>query len=610
MRSDERASSSIRSQRTQPALPGATASTFPLNTRRSSASASKRGYDGYGGYSGYGRVMLPLLALGVLLEITYVALYPLLAHIINTGSDASKQQMQQVQDALPGLFPWLPHLYWTNVFPSRLLAAIPVLNLLDSHNPNLAATLLSTFLLLFAALLVLLAFGVGNRALRDSSAPVAPPFLVMFLLAILFSITMLFSPISLNTFSQEMLASGLYGRMIAIHHVNPYSVAPTAFSQDFLQSVLHLTATTHFGSVWLDTSFGVTLLAGESIANILLDFRVLALLAHLANAVLLWSILARLKPQVRLSLSLLYAWNPLILLFGIAYVHQEIVLITVVLLAIFFFQRNSPTIGWIFVLLTALINLLWLPLVLLFFRYMLHESRILRANQRLLWWLGMALTSVIVIVLAYAPYWHGLGSGGFATQLHDAFLPDTAMNSIDASLLNLPIAAHVSWLLAPHSWSLFVLGLMSLFLILGLLLADTLELIVLFSCWLLLILVFLSPTYWPWYTLGPVALALCSTHRRTLLLAIMLMIGTLLSFCFLLMSSWKGQALVTIGLPIIIWGWVLFFSVTWQMVGERTQHERRLDRTQRFQGTQSGRSSGLSRPSWSGRASRPPRSRS
>ncbi|HCI82052.1 MAG TPA: hypothetical protein DHW02_20445, partial [Ktedonobacter sp.] len=74
---------------------------------------------------------------------------------------------------------------------------------------------------------------------------------------------------------------------------------------------------------------------GESIANVLLDFRVLALLAHLANAILLWSILAQLKPQVRLSLSLLYAWNPLFLLFGVAYVHQEIVLITVVLLAIF-----------------------------------------------------------------------------------------------------------------------------------------------------------------------------------------------------------------------------------------------------------------------------------
>ena len=618
MRSEERASSSFRSQRTQPALPGATASTFSLNTQRSSASIAKRGYDGYSGYGdssgfrSYRRVILPLLVLGVLLELAYLALYPLLTYSINTGSDASKQvqQIQQVQNALPTLLSWLPHLYWTNAFPAlpHVLAAFPALNLLDTHNQNSAATLLATFVLLFAALLVLLASRIGNRALRDASSPVAAPFLLMILMATLFGITMLVSPISLNTFSQEVLASGLYGRMIAIHHVNPYTVAPTAFPRDFLQSVLHLTATTHFGPVWLDSSFGITLLAGESVANVLLDFRILALLAHLANAILLWSILAQLKPRLRLSLSLLYAWNPLMLVFGIAYVHQEIVLITVVLLAIFFFQRNSPTIGWVFVVLAALINLLWLPLLLLFFRYMLHESRILRVNQRLLWWMGMALTSILVIVLAYAPYWHALGFSGFVTQLQDAFLPDIATNSIDASLLNLPVAAHVSWLLAPHSWSLLVLGIMTLFLILGLLLADTLELIILFSCWLLLILVFLSPTNWPWYALGPIALALCSTHRRTLVLTTMLMIGTLLSFSFLLIGDWQGQALVTIGLPIIIWGWVLFFSVTWQMVGERSQHERRLERTQRFQSTQDGRSSGLSRPSWVARASRPPRS--
>jgi len=540
---------------------------------------------------------LLLLVFGVLLELTYLALYPMLLVITGTGSQAS-QQVQQVQQALPTLFPWLPHLYWTNAFPAvpHLLATVPLLNLLDVHTQNLAATLLATLLLLFAMLLILLASKVGNRTLRIQPFPVTSRFIIMLLLTALFGITMVVSPASLNAFSQEMLASGLYGRMIAFHHVNPYSVAPTAFPQDILQSLLGLKSTTNFGPAWLDTSFGIMLLAGESIANVLLDFRLLALFAHLANAILIWSITGQLKPHLRLSLSLLYAWNPLILLFGIAYMHQEIVLVFFVLLAIFFFQRNSPTLGWVFAVVTALINLLWLPLLLLFFRYMLHESRILRVNQRILWWAGMVITSIIVIVLAYAPYWHAAGFGGFVTQLHSVFLPDGATNSLDASLLNLPIAVHLSWLLAPHRWSLLVLGIMMLFLLLGLLLADTLELVILFSCWLLLILVFLSPTYWPWYALGPIALAICSTHRRTLLLTTMLTIGTFLSFYFLLTTPWSGQALVTIGLPIILWGWILFFSVTWQMIGERNERERKLERTQRLQGRRASR---FSRPPYS-----------
>lgn len=552
-----------------------------------------------------------LLVLGALLEIIYLALYPLLALITGVTPQTKTpqaQQVQLVQQALPGLFPWLPHVYWTNGLPAlpEILASVSWLNLLDKHTQNLAAIVLATFLLLLAGLFVLLAASVGKRSLREQTSPITVRFLIMLLLTALFGVTMLLAPLNLNVFSRDMLSYGLYGRMVAIHHVNPYSVSPTEFPHDLLQSLLGITTPTTSGPVWLDTSFGITLLAGESIANILVGFRLLALIAHIANAVLLWSIMVRLRPQLRLSLSLLYAWNPLILLFGVAYMHQEIVLVFFVLLAIFFFQRSSPTLGWVFVMLTSLINLLWLPLLLLFFRYMLHESRILRVNQRLVWWAGMFVTSVIVVVLAYAPYWHALGIGGFVTQLHHVFLPDAATNSLDASLLNLPIAPRVSWLLAPHSWSLLALSLMTLFLLLGFLLADSLQLIMLFSCWVLVALVFLTPDYWPWYAIGPVALAICSAHRRTLLLVIMLTVGTLLSFYFLLATSWAGQALVTIGLPLILWGWVLFFSVTWQMFSERTERERKMER---MQGVQVRRSSGFSRPPFSTLYSRPTRSR-
>ena len=601
MGSEELASGSIRSQRTRPAIPGATASTLPLDAQRPYMSVSKK----------IRRVTFLLLILGVLLEIIYLALYPLLLDITGTGSPSNQQQLQQVQQALPRVFPWLPSLYWTKAFPwlASLLAQVSWLNLLDSHSQNLAATLIATFLLLFAGLVVLLASQIARDVLPEQSSPVTLCFFITLLLAGLFGITMVLSPINLNIFSRDMLVYGLYGRMIAIHHANPYSVAPTAFPHDLLQMLLVVKATTSYGPVWLDTSLGITLISGESIVHMLLGFRLLGLVAHLANTILIWSITARLKPRMRLSLTVLYAWNPLILLFSIAYMHQEIVLVSIVLLAIFFFQRNSPTIGWTFVLLTALINLLWLPLLLLFFRYMFHESRILRPNQRFLWWMGMVLTSCIIMVLAYAPYWHTLGFNGLVVQLYHAFLPDSASNSLDASLLNLPIAAQLMWLLTPQHWSLLALGIMTLFFLLGILLADTLELVILFSCWLLLTLVFLQPIYWPWYALGPLILAICSTHQRTRLLALMLATGALLSFAFLLTTTWAGQALVAIGLPLVFWGWILFFTTTWQMTGARNEQEQRTERFQRQQREQGRRTSGLSRPPWATSASRPPRSR-
>ena len=98
----------VRSGRTQPALPGATLPTAPVAARpqyypeKIQTSAKKR--------PNYGRrALLTLLGLGALLEMLLLAVYPLLA-AATFRTDAAMQ-------ALLHLFPWLPRLYWTSVFP-------------------------------------------------------------------------------------------------------------------------------------------------------------------------------------------------------------------------------------------------------------------------------------------------------------------------------------------------------------------------------------------------------------------------------------------------------------------------------------------------------------
>jgi len=194
---------------------------------------------------------------------------------------------------------------------------------------------------------------------------------------------------------------------------------------------------------------------------------------------------------------------------------------------------------------------------------LLRQSRVLRMGHRLLWWGGMLLISLVVLVLAYAPYWHAIGFTGVVAQLHRAFLQDTAVNSLDAALLNLPVRS--AWLINSQHWSLVALGIVGLFLLFGLWLADSIELVALFCCWLLLLYAVLLPVYWPWYLVAPFALALCSTNRRSIVLLLLLLAASLLSYYLLLNALWVGQALATIGLPVLIWGWVLFFSSTWQM---------------------------------------------
>jgi hypothetical protein len=317
-------------------------------------------------------------------------------------------------------------------------------------------------------------------------------------------------------------------------------------------------------------------------------------LIHLANIALLWTILTRAKPQIRLWATLLYAWNPLVLLFGIAEMHQELVLVFVILAALLFFERNSPTIGWVLVLLGSLLNLLLLPLLPLFFRLMYKQARTLRTGHQLLWWGGMILISLVVIVLAYAPYWHSIGFTGLLVQIQQPFIQSTATNSLDASLLNLPIKS--AWLVNPRHWSFVTVLLIGLFLLFGIWLADTLEFVALFSAWVLLLCAILLPTYWPWYLLLPFTLALCSGNFRTILLMVLLLATSLFSYYWSLTSVWSGQALVSVGIPLLLWGWILFFSATWQMT--RVQGEEQLQVAR-------PRASLRSRPSWFSRPSRP-----
>jgi len=534
----------------------------------------------------YGRrALLKLVGLGVLLEGLHLALYPLLA-------DAPLKNTV-VSQAVVGLFSWLPRLYWTTAFPG-VAQRVAQLSWLTPAN-------LLLLLLGLAFVLSLIAVRVGANVVqkRLSRIEVRTIFCAIIILTGIFALTYLYAP---GAMSQDMFLYGLYGRMVAVHHVNPYVVTPATFPHDMLQVVVlkGTRGTAPYGPVWIDLSIPVALMAGESVANILIGFRLIGLVLHLVNAILIWVILAKLKPEARISATLLYAWNPVVLLLGVGEMHLDVVVVLFLLLAVLFFQRKSLTLGWVFVLLATLINVLCLVVLPLFFCLLRREGRVLRPGARFLWWLGIIAVSVLVVVLAYAPYWPGWGLAGIAASVRDALLQSSAINSLDAALLNLPIKPPpaLSWLTAPHHWMILAIVIVGILVLLGVWLVDSLELVVLFSSWLFLALLVLLPTYWPWFAILPLALAACAGSRRTTLLAILLTIGAALSYYgWLWRPVWMGQGLVTVGLPLLIWGWTLFFTSTWHM----THPE---DSQPRIKSTK-----GLSRPSWSSLPSWPPRRR-
>lgn len=576
-----------RAAHTGSALPSMTPPTTPVyvpasqRQRWPQLSAGKRG-------STLRRIALELLLAGLLSGLCYWLLFPLPGEARSTAPTTL---------LLPTLLPWLPQLFWTKHL-SWLSAALAHISWLDRRDGSPVAVANLALLLLGAALaLLFLATSTCRRATRERLQQGSMRFLLTLicLFTLLFGVLFLLLP---GTLSQDALLSGFDGRLITVYHVNPYlTTRPLSlFARDPLYLALApgtLRAPQMVGPLWLDLVTPLSWLAGDRPALVVLSLRAFALCLHLFNALLLWGILTKLKPEVRLTGTLLYAWNPAILLLGIGEMQSALAVIFFLLLTAFFLQRRSLQLSWISLLLAALINPLCALLLPLFLRALSRETRTYTRGRRFFWWLALLLISALVIALAYAPYWSG---AGLASQLRAAFWPENAHNSLLTALNGLPFASWppAAWLLAPVHWMLLPALLVGLLLLLGGWITDNLELALLFSSWIFLALALLLPVSSPWFILLPLALALVSSSRRTALLAHLLTAGALLAYCLTLWpAQWSGQALLTLGLPALIWGWMLFFVSTWQMAHHE---EEEMITAQPLR-----RRPGLSRPSWPSR---------
>lgn len=575
-----------RAGRTNPALPRVTLSTTPVYA---SASVRQR----WPQLPAIQRApvlrtaSVRLALLGLLLGFCFLLLYPLLEEALPTSFAAR---------SLPVAFPWLAQLFWTARFPFfvSLISHVPWFDLRAGSSVASANLSLVIFLLAFA--LLFLAASVCRRAAREQLAgkSLRPLLALLWLFTVCFGLLFVFLP---GGVSQDTLLSGLYGRLILVYHVNPYLAGPPLLIHDPVYQALPpgSFASPLSGPLWLDLTVPLAWLARGDPVLTLLAFRAAGLCLHLLNALLIWSILTKLRPEVRLAGTLLYAWNPALLLLGIGEMRVDLAVIFFLLLGTFLLQRRSLLIGWVCLLLAALVDPLCLLLLPLFLSVITREMRRLSRGPRVLWWLALLLLSALVIVLAYVPYWPGLGIGGIALRLREVFWPDTARSSLLAALSNLPFASWppAAWLLTPHHWSLWPALIVVVLLCIGMWVANTLELALLFGCWIFLALAILLPVNSPWFILLPLALSLASSSRRTARLAHLLTIGSLVAYCLSLSSGrWSGQALITIGLPTLIWGWTLFFSSTWQIVRHRNEETEPPQPRKRL---------GLSRPSWPSR---------
>jgi hypothetical protein len=224
--------------------------------------------------------------------------------------------------------------------------------------------------------------------------------------AVIFGLTLLLQP---RLFADDVFSYIFSGRMLVLYHADPLSTVPAHFPSDpYLPWLISGGDTPNtYGPLWLCIASLLVALHGSPVVTLLL-FKSVELLAHLLNCLLIWAILGKIAPSRRVGGTLLYAWNPLAMIELAGSGHSEGVLLSLLLLAVWFYVQAKTAYRICSLLVFGLAlstNLITLLLVPLYFWFDIRTER--RASARvwgLCWRIVLSLVPALIITV---PFWHG-----------------------------------------------------------------------------------------------------------------------------------------------------------------------------------------------------------
>ncbi len=208
--------------------------------------------------------------------------------------------------------------------------------------------------------------------------------------------------------SKDVFSNIFYAKIAAHYHDNPYVITPQRFSGDQLLVYTSLNwKNTAIVYGPLHTLFSALLsrAVGTGIAANLFAFKGAMALFHLANVVVLWLILGRLAPRRQRFGTMLYAWNPIALAIVVGGGHNDVMMMTFVLLGLLFLLRGKHWAGFVFLCLSVLVKYITLLLVIALLLHLLARRQGRAEKARLL---ALHLAVFFLIgALFFLPYWVG-----------------------------------------------------------------------------------------------------------------------------------------------------------------------------------------------------------
>lgn len=218
------------------------------------------------------------------------------------------------------------------------------------------------------------------------------------------------------------------GWMAANYDANPYTVLPNAYKNDPLFKYIGWpNAPSAYGPLWELMSARMSAIGGMSVWTNVLLHKVLALVTFLACGLVIVRIVREWKPDLEPLAAVIWLWSPLGLWEIVAIGHNDGFLILSMLLAIWATNHNRHRWAVAALVIGALFKFLPIILIPLVAVHGLRFYPTWRARIRFV--IEIAAISVVLIVLAYLPYWEGMNT------LTNIFVREKFLNAAPLAIL-------------------------------------------------------------------------------------------------------------------------------------------------------------------------------
>ena len=365
-------------------------------------------------------------------------------------------------------------------------------------------------------------------------------------------------------FSIDIFSYIAYGAVGAAPGGNPYIQPVSAVGYSPLGAHLvasgwrpfHIVPLTPYGPLWVQCETAILRLTGDVPTAVLL-LKGLVVAASLGSAALIWAILGRVRPADQWLGTLIYLWNPVIVIEFAAEGHNDALMILCVLAALLLTVCVRPALALATLLLGVLAK--YVPLIFLSAQlvYLWSARRERGERTRLIALLLVGLlTGVGLAVLLYRPLWAGMANFQGVRQQGEPHGAASTAGALYLVLAHSPLRG-----VAGPLTSVALDGLFGIYVLLVSWRVRGAEDLLRACAGIAVVYLLVAlPVYWPWYVALPLALLALAPHGAHLWMMLILSCTARLAAPlevidnrgFLLPGiSLFGTDVIAVGLPLL-----------------------------------------------------------